>query len=291
MFKGIDVSSYQGIIDWESVKNNIDFAILRCGYGDDCISQDDRMFKRNADECTRLGIPFGVYIFCYAADWDNIRSEVLHTLRMINGYHLSYPVFLDLEDSKTIGSLNPCTIGDYAQYFCSEIQKAGYYPAIYANKYWFTSILTDKRFEKWDKWVAQYYTECTYDGTYTMWQYSSDGHVDGINGRVDMNICYVDYPAIIGNASVDSANNTVNNADCISSDITTEDSTSSSYEAGSSISNGSVVRFTGNADYYGTPVKAWHDTYICDEPYGDRVVLRADGAVFAAVNIKDVVLC
>lgn len=358
MFKGIDVSSYQGIIDWESVNKEIDFAILRCGYGDDSISQDDAYFIRNADECTRLGIPFGVYIFCYAKNWENIKSEVSHVLRMIKRYSLSYPVFLDLEDADTIGSLEPHTIGEYAEYFCSEIKNAGYYPAIYANKYWFSSILTDRLFENWDKWVAQYHTECTYNGSYTMWQYTSDGNVSGINGRVDMNICYVDYPSIIGgltqppasDQNESSVKTPAGNSDYEYSDLysythsvgdtvkynsiysssSSSDALTPVYTSGTitsiaggarnpylindgtgwinddciikesisggnasenRISKGSIVRFTGSTDYYGTPVTSWHDTYVCDEPDNDRVVLRYNGCVFAAVNINDIIPC
>ena len=94
---GIDVSQHQGIIDWEKVKNHIDFAIIRCGYGQDIPGQDDRMFKRNADECTRLNIPFGVYLYSYAKNETEALSEAKHVLRLIEGYQMAYPIYLDLE--------------------------------------------------------------------------------------------------------------------------------------------------------------------------------------------------
>lgn len=194
MIKGIDVSTHQGVIDWEKVKaDGIQYAILRCGYGSDMESQDDAQFKRNADECTRLGIPFGVYLYSYANSKDKAKSEAEHTLRLVKGYDLSYPIFYDLEDADTTQKCSKELIGDMAEIFCNAIEKAGYKVGIYASKHWFTNILTDKRFDQWDRWVAQYNSKCTYEGTYTMWQYSSSGKVDGISGNVDMNECYKDY--------------------------------------------------------------------------------------------------
>lgn len=195
---GIDVSVYQGNIDWERVKaTGIDFAIIRCGYGSDIAKQDDSKFKRNADECTRLGIPFGVYLYSYANTIEKAVSEAEHVLRLIKGYKLSYPVFYDLEDANTTQKCSAKAIADIAEKFCEIICNAGFYFAVYANKYWFESVLTDKRFCTWDRWVAQYNDKLTYEKEHTMWQYTSQGRVDGIEGKVDMNYCYVDYPAKI----------------------------------------------------------------------------------------------
>ena len=102
MWKLIDVSEHQGKIDWEKVKPQIDGAILRCGYGMDIERQDDTYFRRNADECTRLGIPFGVYLYSYADSVEKARSEAAHVLRLIEGYKLSYPVYLDLEENEQV---------------------------------------------------------------------------------------------------------------------------------------------------------------------------------------------
>lgn len=192
--KVIDVSKHQGVIDWDKVKaDGVQGAILRCGYGDDIVSQDDAQFKRNADECTRLGIPFGVYLYSYAASIKQALSEANHVLRVIKGYKLTYPVFYDLEDPNTTQKCSKSLIGDMAEVFCNTIEDAGYKVGIYANKYWFTSILTDSRFNNWEKWVAQYYKECTYQGKYIGWQYSSTGKVNGIAGNVDMNEFYKNY--------------------------------------------------------------------------------------------------
>lgn len=190
--KVIDVSKWQGKIDWEKVKPNIDGAIIRCGYGSDAIAHDDSQFKRNADECTRLGIPFGVYIYSYAKSIDAAKSEAAHVLRLIKGYKLSYPVYLDLEENGTQNGA-----AERAIVFGDIIEKAGYWCGIYANLNWWNNYLK-KDLERFTKWVAQYNKKCTYTGTHLdMWQYTSKGKVNGISGNVDMNECYRDFPAEI----------------------------------------------------------------------------------------------
>ena len=184
----IDVSEHQGTINWDAVKGHIDGAILRCGYGDNIASQDDKQWKRNADECTRLGIPFGVYIYSYATSDAQARSEAEHVLRLVNGYKLSYPIYLDLEQTGTeTGAIQRANI------FGDIIENAGYLCGVYANTNWWTNYLVG--LERFVKWVAQYNSVCTYQGTYDIWQYTSGGSVPGISGNVDMNHCYRDYPA------------------------------------------------------------------------------------------------
>ncbi len=187
---GIDVSRHNGTIDWDTVKSQIDFAILRVGYGDNYESQDDTQWVRNANECTRLGIPFGVYIYSYATSTAQASSEAYHVLRLVKNYNLTYPIYYDLEDAGTTGTVSASVKGDMAQTFCDIIKGAGYDVGVYANTYWFTSILTDPRFAAWEKWVAQYSNVCTYSGKYRMWQYSSSERIAGIDTAVDVNYRY-----------------------------------------------------------------------------------------------------
>lgn len=188
----IDVSEHQGKIDWEKARYHIDGAILRCGYGTDCEEQDDEQFKRNADECTRLGIPFGVYLYSYAKTVKAAQYEADHVLRLIKPYKLSYPVYLDLEESNTAeGAVERAIV------FGDIIEEAGYWCGIYANLYWWEMILKDG-LERFTKWVAQYYSKCEYTGSnLDIWQYTDKGSVPGIKGSVDMNECYRDFPAEI----------------------------------------------------------------------------------------------
>lgn len=188
----IDVSTWQGKIDWEKVKPQIDGAILRCGYGSDIEKQDDKRFKYNADECTRLGIPFGVYLYSYADSVEKAKSEAAHVLRLIKPYKLSYPVYLDLEEyTKRKGAAERAVV------FGDIIEAAGYWCGIYASLNWWNNYLASSELDRFTKWVAQYNTKCQYKKPYDMWQYSSNGKISGISGRVDMNECYRDFPAEI----------------------------------------------------------------------------------------------
>lgn len=191
--KGVDVSYAQGIIDWNKVKNSdVSWAIIRCGYGNNQSDQDDAQWARNVSECERLGIPYGVYIYSYATNVQEARSEAEHVLRLVKGKNLSMPIYYDLEDERTTGKCSNAEIAEMAKTFCNVIESNGYEVGIYASKSWFTSKLTASCFNSWPKWVAQYYSECTYAGSYVIWQCTGEGVVDGINHAVDLNFSYYD---------------------------------------------------------------------------------------------------
>ena len=192
---GIDVSQYQGEIDWERVKEHIDFAILRCGYGQDIPGQDDPTFKRNADECTRLGIPFGVYLYSYATDERAALSEARHVMRLVKDYKMEYPVYLDLEDPR-IGRLTNEQIERNCRVWADELARNNYFPGFYASYYWWTSKLTGALFTRYTRWVARYDEELGAEG-FDMWQYTDKGFVEGINAPVDRNYAFRDFPAEI----------------------------------------------------------------------------------------------
>ena len=190
---GIDVSEFQGKIDWAKVKaEGIKFAIIRCGYGMDLTNQDDSRWEYNVSECERLGIPYGVYLYSYADSTARASSEADHVLRLLEGHHPTYPVYYDMEESSLASTSNRTLLGDMATVFCNKISSAGYKTGIYANLNWWNNYLTDSRFDNsgWDKWVAQYYSLCEYEKDFHIWQYSSKGSVDGISGNVDMNYEY-----------------------------------------------------------------------------------------------------
>lgn len=189
--KGIDVSEFQGKIDWSKVKNDgIKFAILRVGFGMDIESQDDKYIKRNIEECEDLDIPYGVYLFSYADSLEKAKSEAEHTLRLIKGHKLAMGVWYDIEDNKTSGSISKSTLTNIINTYCEAIKKAGFNVGIYASLSWLNNKIDASIQDKWPVWVAQYYKECQYKKDYKIWQYASDGKVDGISGKVDMNYYY-----------------------------------------------------------------------------------------------------
>ncbi len=198
VLKGIDVSSYQGEINWNVVKSNVDFAILRVGYGM-YNSQKDKQFERNYAECKRLGIPVGVYHYSYAKNVEQARKEANLTLNWLKDKELQLPVYFDIEDPSQIG-LGKENLTNICMEFCSIIEKEGFWAGIYANKYWLTSILNRELLEsKYTIWVAQYYNRSTYEGKFDIWQNSSSGRINGIIGNVDTNYMYRDLIAEIGN--------------------------------------------------------------------------------------------
>lgn len=188
--KVIDVSEHNQDIDWEKVKNSdVDFAILRVGYGNDVSYQDDKKWQYNVSECTRLGIPFGVYIYSYAENTTEAESEADHVLRLIKGYNLAYPVYYDLEDNSQV-SLGNDTIQKFAETFCNKISNAGYQVGVYANLNWWNNYLTGSVYNNWHRWVAQYNYQCDYNGNYDMWQCTSKAQVEGISTDVDVSFYY-----------------------------------------------------------------------------------------------------
>ena len=185
--KGIDVSEHNGKIDWQKVKNDgIDFVIIRCGYGQDMKSQDDKYWEYNVSECERLGIPYGVYLYSYADTLAKAESEARHVLRLLQGHSPSYPVYYDLEDNITL-ALSDEMKTQVAKTFCDIISSSGYQVGIYSNLDWWTNYLTDPVFDSWSRWMAQWNDTCTYEGEYDMWQCTSTGKVDGISTNVDLN--------------------------------------------------------------------------------------------------------
>lgn len=213
--KGIDVSEFQGKIDWEKVKNDgIEFAILRCGYGMDFSNQDDVEYERNANECERLGIPYGVYLMSYANTVEKARSEAKHVLRLIEGRKISLGVWHDIEDNGTSGAINKETLTNIINTFCNTIKNAGHRVGVYASLNWLENKIEKTIKDNYDIWVAQYYSKCEYEGKYIMWQHTSSGKVNGISTNVDMNILYEDLPVINNN---DNNNSKTNNSEIVKS--------------------------------------------------------------------------
>lgn len=206
LYKGIDVSKWQGVIDWAKAKaDGVEFAILRAGYGQNNI---DEYFKRNADECTRLGIPFGVYWFSYAYNVDRAEREAQYCLDAVAPYKLSYPVAFDFEyDSVDYAKKKGVTItktlaSALARAFLGKIEEAGYYAVLYANADYLSRYFDAELPKRYDTWLASWPSNPNPDNKPAsaggLWQYTSKGAVDGISGNVDMNYAYYDYPSLIG---------------------------------------------------------------------------------------------
>ena len=191
---GIDISEWQGKIDWDVVKNKVDFAILRLGWvGNKNNHTIDKYFERNYTECKRLGIPVGVYVYCYSASVETIKKGAEWTVEKLKNKTLDLPVYIDMEDS-TIASKGKQVLTDMCIAYNEIIEKAGYWAGVYANKNWFENYLDKEKLgNRFTCWLAQYRDAYTLDmDNIDVWQYSSSGKVNGIAGNVDVNYMYRD---------------------------------------------------------------------------------------------------
>ncbi len=198
MLTGIDVSEHQGRINWEQVKDHVDFVMLRAGYGRNNI---DKQFIRNIEECNRLCIPVGIYWFSYAWNEEMAKNEARYVLEAIKGYRVDYPISFDLEyDTLNYASKNGVTIGkrlatDMINAFCSTIENAGYKAMNYANPDFINNKFYNNEI-KYPLWLAWYKVSEDKAKAYnpSMWQYSESGSMAGIGtNSVDMNYCYEDF--------------------------------------------------------------------------------------------------
>ena len=192
---GIDVSEWQGVIDWETVKASglVDYVIIRAGYGR-YSSQVDKQFERNYNECTRLGIPCGAYWYSYATSEKEAEEEAAACLEILAGKKFSYPVYYDIEEKPTLGTGRA---DDIITTFCKTLEKNGIFAGLYMSRSPLTAYISAQVRERFALWVAEYGSKCNYNGYYGAWQKSSQGKIPGITGNVDLNECYADYPKAI----------------------------------------------------------------------------------------------
>ena len=203
--KGLDVSEFQGIIDWAQVKNaGYQFAMLRAGYG---YRTPDQQFQRNAAECNRVGIPAGAYWFCYALSPEDARKEADGCLEVIAPYRMEYPICYDIEHaSLTYAEQNgvtftPSLATQIVKAFCDRIEERGYFAMYYSNQNFLETYLSRDLNRRYALWFARYGSR--YDGIdYGIWQYTSTGSIPGITGNVDLDTGYVDYASVIRKAGL-----------------------------------------------------------------------------------------
>lgn len=201
MFKGVDVSRHQGIIDWDKFleDEHSDFAIIRAGFGKNNI---DAQAVRNVAECERLGIPYGLYWFSYALTPEMARREAEYLSDFVGSHKPSYPLVYDFEyDSVTHAVNNGVKISrdfvlNCTEQFCHRLEELGFYAMFYCNNdYYQRYYQTSKVAEKYDMWYARYATSP--GRPVTLWQTSESGRVKGIQGKVDLDQTERDYPKII----------------------------------------------------------------------------------------------
>lgn len=199
--RGIDVSYYQGTIDWNAVKNSgISFVIIRCGfrgYGTGKLVMDDK-YVSYIKGASAAGLRVGLYIFSQAVNEVEAVEEASFCVSMAQGYSISYPIFIDSEISGGRGSGRADNLSKdqrtaVCKAFCETIRSSGYTPGVYASKSWFRNKLNYDQLSGYKIWLAHYCTATDYDKRYDLWQHSSTGSVNGIKGNVDLDISYLGY--------------------------------------------------------------------------------------------------
>lgn len=203
---GIDISAHQGNIDLAALKSQIDFIIIRVGYGTK--GSIDTKFVRNADLCKKLNIPMGFYWYSYALDEEGAKKEADAFLNAIKPYTPEYGCWFDMEDADGYKKKNGVTsnnlLKDICYTFCEIVENAGYYTGVYASESWFKNQLAGDRLARFDKWVAQWPTSggkqrglaVNSDSRtgLSIWQFTSAGHFSGYTGNLDTNYAYKTFP-------------------------------------------------------------------------------------------------
>ena len=195
--KGIDVSVWQGTINWTAVKAaGIQFALLRAGYGDTLSYpyQLDEKFEYNYSECKKIGLPVGAYWYSYATTPEAARQEARSCIAVLKGKCFEYPIYFDCEEKSIFATGKTNEIG--AAFF-DEMEKAGYYVGWYIFRAAVQSYLNERSRSRYTMAIAEYGDKLNYSGDYDIWQYSNTGRINGINTKVDLDYCYYDFPSVI----------------------------------------------------------------------------------------------
>ena len=194
MKNGIDVSRWQGQIDWHSV--NTDFVIMQAGFGRHS-SQKDFQFENNYNGCKAENIPCGAYWYSYADSPEDAVREADACLEVIKNKRFEYPIYYDVEEQSVL-ALGKSKVSAIIRAFLERVESAGYFVGLYLNNY-----VEDDIKNRYAVWVAHYgVSKPSYSGDYGIWQKSSAGRLDGISGNVDLDEAYVDYPSIIKEAGL-----------------------------------------------------------------------------------------
>ena len=193
---GIDVSAWQGKIDFNKVKAaGIDFVIIRAGYGRE-VSQKDVWFERNYAAAKAAGLQVGAYWYSYATSADDARREAWACLNCIAGKKFEYPIFFDLEEGWQLAK-GTSFCSSLVSAFCSELEKAHYYAGFYTSTSFANNCLSYDVRTRYAYWAAEWGGSVHYAQPYGIWQYSGNGRVNGVNGAVDLDCAYIDYPSVI----------------------------------------------------------------------------------------------
>ena len=201
MLKGIDISYHNGEIDFSKVKSQVDFIIIRSGYGTKTTDSKEVKFDIYYEEAKKNNIPVGTYWYCYAMTPEEALEEAKTFLNKVKGKKFEFPVFYDVEEKKILDTGKE-NVKNIMKAFLEEVEKNGYLAGIYCSAYFLENLVDDEIKNKYEIWVAEWNNNIDkptkYKGKWDIWQYTSDGHIDGVQSqRVDMNYSNKNYFEII----------------------------------------------------------------------------------------------
>ncbi len=196
---GIDVSSHQGLIDWQAVKQaGVQFAFVRLGYRgyESGTLMTDEYVKINLNGAREAGIPVGAYFFSQAVSPEEAKKEAAYALGILDGFSLELPLVYDWEyvsDTARTANMDRETLTACTLAFCEAVEEAGYAPMVYFNSSQITALLDGEQIEKYPWWIAKYDLSADFVCRGDLWQYTNQGSLPGISGAVDINLMFTDY--------------------------------------------------------------------------------------------------
>jgi GH25 family lysozyme M1 (1,4-beta-N-acetylmuramidase) len=195
---GIDISYHNGEIDFSKIKSKVDFVIMRAGYGNKTIDSKEVKFDIYYEEAKKNNIPVGTYWYCYAYTPEEALVEAKTFLNKVKGKKFEFPVYYDVEESKILdtGSDN---VNALINTFCGELEKNNYYCGLYSSSNYLKNLISEEVKQKYAIWVAHWNVEKpSYQGPWGIWQYTSDGNMDGVESkRLDLDVAVINYEPII----------------------------------------------------------------------------------------------
>ena len=191
---GIDLSQHNNVTDWNEVAKNVDFVILRAGYGKE-FSQIDKKFEVYYAECKKRNIPVGCYWYSYAKTKTEAEKEAEVFLKIIEGKQFEFPIYYDVEEYN-IFKLGKKAVSEIIATFCEKVEKAGYFTGFYSNPNFLHNVINDVVKSKFTLWLAHWDTNAPYCD-YGIWQKSAKGKISGISGNVDIDSCEIDFKSKI----------------------------------------------------------------------------------------------
>lgn len=311
MKKGIDVSTWQGDVDYGKVKKDgIEFVIMRAGFGREP-DQVDNCFEKNYKNAKAAGLKVGAYWYSYAVSVNDARLEADACMQVLKGKTFDLPIFYDIEERFQFAK-GKSFCSQIAIAFCDKLKSSGLRPGLYMSLSPLCSYITDEVQKAYPLWIAQYNNVCQYDGNYAIWQYSDKGKVSGVDGNVDMNYLHDEHilknnGSATKNKTVDQIAKEVIGGKWGNGDERKRRLTAASYDYYAvqkrvneimqqpkpMFREHSIVKVkSGAKDYSGRKLANFvYDTrFYIMELVGDRAVIGIDGKVTAAVNIKYLIL-